>query len=673
MAQAGSWGTGASSTDTWGTGASSTDTWGASSTDAWGTTSTATWGAGAIPTDTWGAGGLPQLEPFNIERLCQEGIACQKRTRTNATNQYVFMWRYINGNIGDCIVKGPFPPDMLASIQYKSQMFREWGTPHVVLYQQVVYSVDGQAFLVYENLAKGLPIRSDPYTEKTGISYRVLQREGFIKVSEFMLAPGNPGFNPAWFPTLLYAVVDCCLLQVGDMHFSNIMVRPGDGTVHVIDFDMNREEIKEEETFYFAMPINKNYLQQWLDNIRPHYAGAIARLYQLPLNTSFQQRARHIIALLERYGGTDYAVNSPNSGLSSNTVYSNMPVTNMVNSTRPLGRMVYSGGPFMGNLSYSGYTPDVLKSALQKYIRRATPENNMVNKAVMAAIELYRFAEVGGKCFQTNLYNRLAVIAAEDIAIADLPVVMSVLAMRATDTREPAQLITAIRLLAAAQKTRVASHLFCVYTNKSARQLAYNAGIVIEDMPSAADQAKCQVDQPLFHPNDPVELQIAGSMLRLRLQERDRGAITWLGRYMLLLKQKLVPRPGKSKAPKPETILWNIFSNFLSPVNLEALQGACKLASEKRPFYMLVVCIVLFQVPQTNSITPIASTTDDLSDLAMGRYTFNIDEKWIYDKHTGVGANMGFGRDEFVNEGALIANPHPTYQWPLGEEIYRNC
>src|SRR6516162_10560953 len=75
------------------------------------------------------------------------------------------------------------------------------------------------------------------------------------------------------------------------------------------------------------------------------------------------------------------------------------------------GKMQYGG--YMGeNTTFSGYAIDVVKSAMQKYIRR-----NMVEKALISMIELYRMPEVDGdaKSIQSNMFNRLAVIAAEDI------------------------------------------------------------------------------------------------------------------------------------------------------------------------------------------------------------------------------------------------------------------
>lgn len=64
--------------------------------------------------------------------------------------------------------------------------------------------------------------------------------------------------------------------------------------------------------------------------------------------------------------------------------------------------------------SLNGYKVDVLKSGLQKYIRRAN-----VNLALYCAVELDLFLEAkGGDRIHTNLVNRLRIIAMEDIGIA---------------------------------------------------------------------------------------------------------------------------------------------------------------------------------------------------------------------------------------------------------------
>ena len=86
---------------------------------------------------------------------------------------------------------------------------------------------------------------------------------------------------------------------------------------------------------------------------------------------------------------------------------------------RNIGQMTWKGLRGGSSKTYSGLDLDVVKSALQKYIRR-----NMPQKALLSAIELYRFGEVGGIAAVTNMYNRLAIIANEDIGPANLSLVL---------------------------------------------------------------------------------------------------------------------------------------------------------------------------------------------------------------------------------------------------------
>ena len=73
------------------------------------------------------------------------------------------------------------------------------------------------------------------------------------------------------------------------------------------------------------------------------------------------------------------------------------------------GKMEYHG-PFGGTKTYHGYTIDTIKSALQKYIRRAD-----TIQAFRCALELdsfYKLSEAKG--IRTNMVNRLRIISCEE-------------------------------------------------------------------------------------------------------------------------------------------------------------------------------------------------------------------------------------------------------------------
>lgn len=78
-------------------------------------------------------------------------------------------------------------------------------------------------------------------------------------------------------------------------------------------------------------------------------------------------------------------------------------------------------GPSAGGISWNGYETDILKSAIQKYIRRSN-----IEKALYCIVELDLFNELllrkynkSLKAFQTNIFNRLVIISIEDIGIGN--------------------------------------------------------------------------------------------------------------------------------------------------------------------------------------------------------------------------------------------------------------
>ena len=125
-------------------------------------------------------------------------------------------------------------------------------------------------------------------------------------------------------------------------------------------------------------------------------------------------------------------------------------------------------GPFGGSTSYNGYSIKILKSCLQKYIRR-----DNFDKAIYAVIELDLFHLLGdnnkGKKFIiSNLKNRLICIISEEISISVywLPQIIKQLLDKYVNTPIPKNrkyLIDIIKYLTSVSKIRLISDLKSVY------------------------------------------------------------------------------------------------------------------------------------------------------------------------------------------------------------------
>lgn len=81
--------------------------------------------------------------------------------------------------------------------------------------------------------------------------------------------------------------------------------------------------------------------------------------------------------------------------------------------------------------SYNGFTIDILKSALQKYIRRSNPV-----KAIYAGIELDLFVLIEAEGIRTNFIHRLMIIYLEDISNPGLWIWMNTQIFRLLDLRK---------------------------------------------------------------------------------------------------------------------------------------------------------------------------------------------------------------------------------------------
>ena len=125
-------------------------------------------------------------------------------------------------------------------------------------------------------------------------------------------------------------------------------------------------------------------------------------------------------------------------------------------------------GPFGGSKSFYGYRIDTLKSALQKYIRRAD-----VDKAIKCALELDFFYKIPkAKGIRTNMVNRLRIISCEEFGDSNPSMYKFIDAFlekwnktRDLDNKIESvrQIVKIINLYSLIPKSRVLSHIRAAY------------------------------------------------------------------------------------------------------------------------------------------------------------------------------------------------------------------
>jgi len=331
---------------------------------------------------------------------------------------------------------------------------------------------------------------------------------------------------------------------------------------------------------------------------------------------------------------------------------------------------------------------DVIKSGLQKYIRRA-----IVDKATYCAFEMFRLGEVGGTAAVTNLYNRIRIIAAEDIGVGDFSVAIAVIDMVNSDNRDPAILLSMVRMLSITQKTRLGSHLYNTYRRPEARAYAESIGISIDEGYSEFDEQfiSQHCNDSMFKCIDNEDLKGCALMFYKRLLDRDYNAVTWWGYfeyYTNLDNVKLGMRNAYHdgtkwrKSSKPISILFDVLDKFIDKKAINIIKHAYfsmpdVRPSEKKPnprnenrcIMSMAIAAALFDVPyQRIEIIPDNNTDALLS----GNYTLTIDD-YVIDKHTAEGARQGKSRQDFVNEGAAVYPENMTFHIDKLYDVYMNC
>ena len=348
------------------------------------------------------------------------------------------------------------------------------------------------------------------------------------------------------------------------------------------------------------------------------------------------------------------------------------PVT--INS---LGYMNWKG-MMGGSTTFSNIKFDIAKSALQKYIRR-----NITEKALLIAFELYRFTETPeAKAAVTNMYNRLAIIANEDVGPANLSLVLEVTRIVESKNRDVGILYQIVKLLSESKKTRFCSHAWRAYANPDGRKIATELGLSLDTEFTSDDLLFIYENKnsDLFVESDPEDIKSYLLTFWNRLINKDFNAFTWCYFYLeaskditLKTKRKKFITKGKERfnTGKADILLWKVFSKFLDVECHDILVEAYYNHTENRPFLQNGLVIALYGL-KYEKINIIADPNDNnhINDMLHGRYdTIKIDD-FVIDKHTRDGRDAGMTVSDFVDEGALVIPEDLTYRNELLAKIY---
>jgi hypothetical protein len=596
---------------------------------------------------------------MDLNLLLKNGLCCQKRTG----NGKKFTVYYDNK-----IIKGPYTQEATNKILDRFKILQSWNTQHLIHPSNVHKSIDGSNnFIEYPNM--GLPpiteclheINKESFSE---YSYNVLQRTGLFKLSDQLLLKKNQDVIAKYATSVTSTLLRLIFLGVGDSGFFNVLVSEDKQRIYVIDIDDNRDDIRDSPFFYCSKDPSSKYSELWknvvdvnaiLDdlekNIQPkneRYNNVINmfKKYYLISMSSSMLPMFNIIPMLQPAESTIQPffniISESSSSSQQQIVISNQ------------GSMQFKG--IFSSITFSNYPVDEIKSGLQKYVR-----GDIVEKALICGFEMYRFKEFGttAQVIVSNVYNRIGVIAPEDIGPANINLALNVINYVLKDeTRDPYIFSTIIKSLCVSKKTRLLSHFWRAYVVDEGIKVAKGKGIQVD--------SEVQFSQYTFQwlDGDPKELVPIGEIFYQRLNEGNSNAFHWLGKFMDIAEGKKMAKRKGNRKTKAIEIIWIMLKLKLSNIVYDILSTAYSTFSEKRPFIMLAVYIALFNI-NTNDVviqpfTP-DSNKEEVNKILEGKYTFKLDD-YVIDMHTKAGREKGMNRTNFVKEGAVIANSDPQFE-----------
>jgi len=304
-----------------------------------------------------------------------------------------------------------------------------------------------------------------------------------------------------------------------------------------------------------------------------------------------------------------------------------------------------------GARSYSYHPLDEVLSSLQKASRRGWAE-----EAAYWALEGF-YSGVAGT--RTNTWNRLLVIASEDVGVAD-PGLLPLLIYHSLHSRDNKYAIAAcVYLLARARKTRVSDWAACFYSNFS-------------EVAAATAEAGFRKALAAFARSsgtpEELERRLVAALLKRDMMESMK------------LVKLLRAHPGQRTGGRLRKAEYGVVKAFREVVGKSRLLDAWeelvmrpnwRWADKTMVMYMHTVILWCNDAwDDAEAACPTAEACASLIDMPAVREMADVHERErpphgvpdiALDMHTSRGRSMKRGFEHFVAEGALLNNEAPEW------------
>ena len=389
---------------------------------------------------------VESFKDFNISELLKSKVSGQRRTTRNGRSIKPWVIMYSD----NYVIKGPFTQqNVVETILMRGRYLKEWGSDVVLLPLGTIIKQEG-TYIIFDNIFKGktfgghsfddditdividdlLIIEDDTYYYRAlpnlnpkrvnvfvnGVKRMETKEEHekrvvFLSELGHFKSTGNINLiNDDDIYPLFRDLTYLYILNTGNMNPSNTLINQ-DGNVYIIDVDNNLTRPSESDINGYNFGYFYNKLTTDTDILIDRFYKYMTEVYNdiiiidvINIDVRYESDNNERVSLkrktiiLQRYEAVMRLLKSPSSYVPSN-------ISVGYRSVRSTG----------------SYRIPVLISALQKFIRRG-----MVNETQQTISEMYNIG-LYDQVLMTRLIKRLSVISVEDIGVANIDLVISVL------------------------------------------------------------------------------------------------------------------------------------------------------------------------------------------------------------------------------------------------------
>ena len=329
-----------------------------------------------------------------------------------------------------------------------------------------------------------------------------------------------------------------------------------------------------------------------------------------------------------------------------------------------------------------GYSVSVLKSALQKYVRRCELKKGLIVLSILDSIRCFEIDKkhkwsTAAKRIRTNIINRMVVMISEEINISVNNQNISYfdyfkyLYTQWTNTREKEEssiyLIEFYKILCLSQKYRLISDLKTVYNLPPYYHANYNSLELLHE--KLLTEFNLNVVKNVLYNEIVVDYNKDVTEFKKLLLKGDINCFTYLSRILASnLDNVKIPCDDILKEIKK----MSDYQEYLQYFNaLEFFYK--KMTHEEKPIYLYNIILILlnkdkFCVEDILKYTPSDAEIKDHKNIVIPD-SFELDD-YVHDIHTGNKSKTSKTIVDFANEGAYVKNECKTFAIPLYRKMY---